>query len=34
VVGHSKDVVQWWTWLGWRTWDEKWPGVEKGWDRM
>jgi len=23
VAGHSKDVVQWWIWLGWRTWDEK-----------
>jgi len=34
VVGHSKDVVQWWIWLGWRTWDEKWPGIEKVWDRM
>jgi len=21
AVGHSKDVVQWWIWLGWRTWD-------------
>ena len=34
VVAHSKDVVQWLIWLGWKTWDEKWPGVEKGWDRM
>jgi len=34
VVGHSNDVVQWWIWVGWRTWDEKRPGVEKGWDRM
>ena len=30
VVDHSKDEVQWWIWLGWITWDEKWPGVEKG----
>ena len=30
VAGHFKDVVLWWIRLGWRTWDEKWPGVEKG----
>lgn len=25
--------MQWRTWHGWRIWDEKWPGAEKGWDR-
>jgi len=29
-IVHSKDMVQWWIWLGWRTWDEKWPGSRKG----
>jgi len=27
------DAVQWWIWLGWRTWDGKWQGVEKRWDK-
>jgi len=30
MVGHSKDVVQWWIWFGWRTWNEKWPASRKG----
>jgi len=25
VTGPSKDVMQWWTWLVWRTWDETRP---------
>jgi len=37
VLGHSKDVEQWWIWLSWRTWDEEWlrndwEWLEKGWD--
>lgn len=30
---YCKDLVEWWTRLCWRTWDDNWPGVEKGSDR-
>ena len=30
MVGYSKDVVQWWIQLGWRTRDENLPGSRKG----
>jgi len=33
VAGHSRDVVQWWIWLRWKTWDENDRGVKKGWNR-